>query len=50
MLLRATNLSHSFDTLLYKNITLTLDRCESIAILGVSLHDVTAKSRANLTF
>ena len=36
MLLRATNLSHSFDTLLYKNITLTLDRCESIAILGVS--------------
>ncbi len=36
MLINAKSLSHSFDTLLYKDVDFTLKRGESIAILGVS--------------
>lgn len=35
-LLKATDLSHSFETLLYKGVDLTCNEGESIAILGVS--------------
>lgn len=35
-LLKATDLSHSFETLLYEGVNLTCDVGESIAILGVS--------------
>lgn len=35
-LLKATDLSHSFETLLYEGVNLTCDEGESIAILGVS--------------
>lgn len=35
-LLKATNLSHSFDYPLFENISLSLDEGESIAIVGVS--------------
>lgn len=36
VLLNATNLSHSFETLLYENLSLSAHAGESIAILGVS--------------
>ncbi len=36
MLLYAQDIAHSFDTLLYENVHLTLQQGESIAILGVS--------------
>lgn len=35
-LLKATDLSHSFETLLYEGVDLTCNKGESIAILGVS--------------
>jgi len=35
-LLKATNISHSFDYLLFENVDLTLNPKESIAIVGVS--------------